>query len=250
MNSNYSNYTDFTNADLTSISTFVATNLSYSKFTGATLTDTNLSTAILTGVVSGAVTFKDATATTTYHSTYAASTATPPVITTNDGGPLLPPNWLLVKGYLVGPKADLTSAFLSGTPPDTTSTPHTLAVLTYMQNIRVFGADFTGADLSYVDFTDSSLARCNFTGAILTGTKFTNCNLEDCIFSGTQISTDTVFTATNLNGVMSGEIIDATTKDNVSTSGLTYSTQLPTSWSFKNGYIVGPGAVLFNAKLA
>lgn len=239
-----SNYTDFTNADLTGITTFSSSNLSYATFTGSILSNTNLSNAILTGVISGTVIFKNTDTatppvTTTYDSTYTTNGAT---TTLNPGRPSLPPNWLIVKGYLVGPKADLTNANLSGT---------SINSRTNVRGQRIFAADFTGANLSYVDFSGSSLSKCNFSGAILTGANFTNCNLENCVFSGTTISSDTTFANTNLNGVVTGAMVDSTSHSVVSTTGTTaetYGTQLPYGWSFNFGYMVGPGAYLFNAK--
>lgn len=233
-----SNYTDFTNADLTGITTFQNSNLSYATFTGAILTTTNLTNAILTGIISGGVVFKNTASgtTTVYDSSYASDGTT-----LNPGKPSLPPNWSVIKGYLVGPKADLTNANFAGASGS----------LTNMKGLRVFAADFTGANLSYVDFTGSSLSKCNFSGAILTGANFTDCNLENCVFSGTTISTATTFANTNLNGIVTGAMIDATTKNKVSSTGLTdatYGTQLPYGWSFNFGYMVGPGAYLFNAK--
>ena len=234
-----SNYTDFTNADLTGITTFSSSNLSYATFTGSILSNPNLSNAILTGVISGTVIFKNTASgtTTTYDSTYAADGTT-----LNPGRPSLPPNWLIVKGYLVGPKADLTNANLSGT---------SINSRTNVRGQRIFAADFTGANLSYVDFSGSSLSKCNFSGAILTGANFTKCNLENCVFSGTTISSDTTFANTNLNGVVTGAMVDSTSHSVVSTTGTTaetYGTQLPYGWSFNFGYMVGPGAYLFNAK--
>lgn len=226
-----SNYTNFTNSDLTNIQTFNNANLSYATFTGSILTNTDLSNAILTGIVSGSV--KIILDSIIYYSINS---------TTESVKPLLPANWSLINGYLVGPKADLTNALLADTSSDLT------------QNLRIFEADFTGADLTNVDFTGSSLSKCIFSGANLSGTNFTNCNLKNCIFTGAIINSTTLFTNTNLSGIITGGITNSlgsfiTTIESVDPANSSYNTQLPTGFVFNNGYIVGPGTYLFNARL-
>jgi uncharacterized protein YjbI with pentapeptide repeats len=213
--SNYNNFINFTYTDLTNSTSFANTNLSYATFTGAILTNTDLSNSILIGASSGNVSYE----------------TTPP---------LLPINWSLINGYLIGPKANLICAHIVGT--SSTSIDIT--------NKRIFAADFTGANLSYVNFSGSSLAKCNFSSANLNNTNFNNCNLENCIFTGATINTNTLFTNSNLTYVISGNVIDSSNNP-ISTTGnttATYGTQLPIGWSYNHGYIVGPGAYLFNAK--
>ena len=223
-----SNYTNFTNADLTGLTTFSNSNLSYGTFTGAIITNLDLSNAVLTKIVSGSV--KVILDSTIYTS------ITPELASV---APLLPDNWSLINGYLVGPKADLTNALMADTDFNLT------------QNLKIFHADFTGANLTNVDFTGSSLSKCIFSGANLSGTKFDNCNLKNCIFSGAIINSTTSFANTNLSGIITGGITDSS-GNYITTTGTTdllYGTQLPDKFVFNNGYIVGPGTYLFNAKL-
>ena len=90
--------------------------LSNVKLRDADLTGANLSGANLHGVSSGGIT----------------------------GSPKLPSGWNLIRGYLVGPGADLT------------------------------GADLTNLDLTNLDLTGVDLWRTNLDGADLTGSNLTN----------------------------------------------------------------------------
>lgn len=78
----------------------------------------------------------------------------------------------LVQQIRNGEGGDLTGVDLSGSD------------LSGLQNMELFGTDFTGADLSLVDFTDSDLSYVDFTGATLSNAKFVNSNLEASTFSG------------------------------------------------------------------
>ena len=67
----------------------------------------------------------------------------------------LPGAWHLVRGYLVGPGADLA------------------------------GADLSGADLSGFDLSGADLANANFTGADLTGADLTGAALNNATWHNT-----------------------------------------------------------------
>jgi uncharacterized protein YjbI with pentapeptide repeats len=56
--------------------------------------------------------------------------------------------------------------------------------LSGLDNMELFGLDFSGADLSLVDFTGSDLGYVDFTDAILSHALFSNNNLEGAIFAG------------------------------------------------------------------
>jgi uncharacterized protein YjbI with pentapeptide repeats len=78
------------------------------------------------------------------------------------------------------------------------------------------GADLTNADLSGVDLTGVDLASATLSGADLDGAILTGANLAGAITSG-------------LTGTPAA---------------------LPANWTVVNGYLIGPGAFLYNANLA
>ena len=78
----------------------------------------------------------------------------------------------LVQQIRNGERGDFTGVDLSGSD------------LSGLQNMELFGTDFSGADLSLVDFTDSDLSYADFTGATLSNAKFVNSNLVGATFSG------------------------------------------------------------------
>jgi uncharacterized protein YjbI with pentapeptide repeats len=218
------NNTNLTNVDLSGVTAFANANLAGAVLTGVTINYvTDLSNAILNGVISGGIVYV-------------------PVTSGIDAGPLLPPNWSILNGYLVGPGANLINADLEG------------EVFT---NLRLFNADFTGANLTDAIFHNSALSKCNFSGADISGAKFTGANLHNTIFSSAVFSETTTFKnstissvaytkSATLNGIMSGNIID------VNGAIFAYSSatnKLPANWSLINGYLVGPGANLTNADL-
>ena len=279
------NRTNLMNADLSGSTEFANSNLAYAILTGATIDYlTDLSHTILTGVSSGKV-------------TYVANTTVGVV----DAGPKLPPNWSIIKGYLVGPGANLINANLSGTAPavaanqvGTAAVPASAnyvaqvgtaaipassdyspavtaatAILTDMSNLKIYGADFTGANLSYVRFTGSGLATCIFSGANIIGSVFSNCNLDQTVFSSAIFSNATTFKkyedntvgrvinddkSASLSGIISGRIIDSSNNifaysASTNAERVIAATKLPRNWEIINGYLVGPSANLINAEL-
>ena len=78
----------------------------------------------------------------------------------------------LVEQIRNGGGGDLTGVDLSG------------ADLSGLQNLELFGIDFTGTNLQSTDFTNSDLSYSNFIDANLKYTKFSNTNLEGATFSG------------------------------------------------------------------
>ena len=122
---------NLTDANLTGAS------LSYVYLLGAVLTDTDLSGtylvyATLDSVESGGIT----------------------------GTPVLPTDWGLVGGYLIGPSATLIDANLTG-------------------------LNLTGADLPDARLTDANLTGANLTGANLTGATLTGATLTGATWSNT-----------------------------------------------------------------
>ena len=72
-------------------------------------------------------------------------------------------------------------------------------------NTNYSGANFSGADLTYSTFHDSRLIKANFTGAILSGTSFYKADMRESILTETDFfirnrrpDLDNTFTETNL----------------------------------------------------
>jgi uncharacterized protein YjbI with pentapeptide repeats len=122
--------TNFTGATLTGLNLTGAfmnnAILSGARLTGTTLTGVNMSSATLDGVISGGIV----------------------------GTPTLPSGWKVVKGYLIGPGANLSGANLSG------------ANLAFL---NLSGANLSGANLSNALLGGANLNGADLTGAVLTG---------------------------------------------------------------------------------
>ncbi len=113
------------------------------------------------------------------------------------GRPILPPNWKLIDGYLIGPGANLS------------------------------GADFRKANLALVDAQGSNLTDANLSDANLAGANISNAVLTSADVSSARMN------GANLDGVTSGSL-----------QGMPV---LPSGWLLVNGYFVGEGAILTNA---
>jgi uncharacterized protein YjbI with pentapeptide repeats len=81
----------------------------------------------------------------------------------------LPPNWLLLDGYLIGPQADLGHANLAGAN---------------LANDDLAGAYFTDATLTGADLADTNLAGTSFAGATLTDVNLDGAAAATANFSG------------------------------------------------------------------
>jgi uncharacterized protein YjbI with pentapeptide repeats len=201
---------DLTNADL-SRSVLIDDILTNANLTGA-----NLANTVLNNVLSGGI------------------IGTPSA---------LPDHFVLRNGYLVGPGASLKGANLSGINlADATlrgvssggivGTPSALPDHFVLRNGYLVGpgANLVGAVLTGVD-----LENANLTGANLAHANLTNANLENANLAGVDLYGANLVSAT-LSGVSSGRI----------TRG-PYS--LSSSWTFRSGYLMGPGANLVEAPL-
>jgi uncharacterized protein YjbI with pentapeptide repeats len=127
--------TDLTNADLSSA------NLTDAALPQATLTGVNLTGATLTGVKSGGISGTPAS---------------------------LPANWLVRAGFLLGPAANLDSAYLAGTD--------------------LSGVTLTGADLNNADLNGASLSNSNLDDVLLNGANLTGVSLAGASLAGVQSS--------------------------------------------------------------
>ena len=111
---------------------FAHANAKNANFTGAQLSNANLTIDVLTGAISGGIT----------------------------GNSTLPSGWSLISGYLIGPGANLTSAnptHLDFTSQNLNGANFSSACVTY--------ANFTGPNLTSADPTNSILNNDIFTNA-------------------------------------------------------------------------------------
>jgi uncharacterized protein YjbI with pentapeptide repeats len=179
------------------------------------------------------------------------------------GTPTLPTGWKLINGYLIGPGANLTDAILNGAnlssanldevvSGNTSGTP-TLPTGWKLSVGYLVGpsANLTGANLRGANLSGTNLARANLEGVRsgeITGTTTLpegwllqagylvgpRANLEEAVLIGTNLNGANLTNAT-LTGVTSGNITGTPT--------------LPTNWTLRNGYLIGPGANLNGANL-
>jgi len=194
-------------ADLSGANLFRVT-LGGARLTGATITGADFTQGDLSEVRSGALV----------------------------GAPaVLPSNWRLASGYLVGPTANLSADDLTGV--DFTSAD-------------LEQADLRGSDLSNATLHGASLSGASFTGAVLTGADLTGATLTSAWFDHADLTgadltgaglwmvnlEQTNLSGATLTGVASGAVFGVPTA-------------LPDNWSLSGGYLIGPGANLFQADL-
>ena len=246
------NTTNFSNATLTNANfsgavltsgIFTSTNLSNANLSTAWLKDANLTSANLTGANLTSVKFLGATLTSTNLSgATLTSVSSGAVVATS--APTFPSGWGLVAGNILGSTADLTNATLtsanlgsfnlssatltgvkSGSLTGTPTLPSTFLMIGgYLVGP---GADLTNADLRSQNLGTVSLNGTNFEGASLGGAKLS---------------------ANTLTGVKSGSLSSAMGRPSgFVTAPMTSTPTLPTGYSVKGGYIVGPGVNLTNA---
>ena len=130
-------------------------------------------------------------------------------------------NARLIRTDLSG--ANLNQAVLSGADLRTSTLRGADLSVANLQNANLENADLSGADLYAADFNGADL-----NGAILTGAKLNN----------------TDFSASNLDGVTSGQLIFD------DRGGILEPIKLPREWTIINGYLIGPKANLSDAQLS
>ena len=231
------NTTNFSNATLTNANfsgailtsgIFTSTNLSNANLSTAWLKDANLTSANLTGANLTSVKFLGATLTSTNLSgATLTSVSSGAVVATS--APTFPSGWGLVAGNILGSTADLTNATL--TSANLGSFNLSSATLTGVKSgsltgnptlpssFRMIGGYLVGpgADLTNANLSNQNLSTLSLNGTILKGASLSGANLS----------------ANTLTGVISGSLTSTPT--------------LPTGYSVKGGYIVGPGVNLTNA---
>ncbi|MFN5558355.1 MAG: pentapeptide repeat-containing protein, partial [Rhodoluna sp.] len=133
----------FTNLSGTDLS---GTNLTGTNLTGSNLTSVNLHNSILTGTNLSGADLRNVRS------------------GQIQGTPLgLPPLWVIEKGYLVGPEANLAWANL--------------------RNVNLAGANLTKINLSNAELTDANLEGSNLGEANLEGTNFRNALMSEAIIT-------------------------------------------------------------------
>jgi uncharacterized protein YjbI with pentapeptide repeats len=227
---------NLTNADLTSAD-LTSADMSYTNLSGAKLAAANLK-GIKSGHISG----------------IPAS---------------LPSDWKLINGYLVGDGANLTDADLRD--------QNLAGARMYGTSLR--GANFTGADLRNVDGKDlrglifdganlqsaqlagvnlsgSSFKSVRMNGANLAGANLAQANMASAILTGADLSnancSRTDLTATTLSAatVSGAGLADAILKSVVTGNVVGLPASLPSGWTTKVGYFIGPKSDLTGADLS
>jgi uncharacterized protein YjbI with pentapeptide repeats len=88
--------------------------------------------------------------------------------------------WSLVKGYLIGPGANLASAKLSGTDLRSVDLAHK----TNLKGAYLTGANLSGNDLRYSDFTSAHMSGANLSGTWLQGAIFASATMTSANLTG------------------------------------------------------------------
>jgi len=194
--------------------------LKNANLTSANLNGANLSNASLLGATLTSANFSNATLTNLASGSLVSTSA-----------PTFPSGWGLLGGYILGPSADLTnanltnanfgtfnlsSATLTGVRTGSASGSPTLP-----SGYRMIGGYFVGpgVNLTNANLGGQNLGSLRLNGTVLTGASLGGANLS----------------ANNLNGIVTGSLTSTPT--------------LPSGYSVKGGYLVGPGVNLTNANL-
>jgi len=222
---------------------------SNTNFTNSNLSSANLSGADLSGVV--------LTGANVTNTDFSGAVLEGVVTGSLGGAPLvLPERWHLMRGYLVGPKASLVGAQLN--------------------NLDMSFWDFSGANLTSVNFYQSTLYNASFVGSKalninldrtnLTGANFTDADLTGAILNWARISV-TNFTRAKLINVtrgcydawvcdwsgypefaFSGAILTGVKSWNFAPN-YRFNAFLPAGWTNRYGVLFGPTADLSGLSL-
>jgi uncharacterized protein YjbI with pentapeptide repeats len=175
--------------DLSGIS-FNGSILNNSNLSGANLTGANLSNANLSDANLSSVNLTNATLSGTNISNTDFTNAEFSGVTSQNlaNTPLLlPGNWRILNGYLLGPKANLAYANLSSQSLNNldlsgADLSHATLNSTNLNGATLTSANLTSANLYFADltntnFTDADLSGVNLTGAYISGTNFSRAKL-------------------------------------------------------------------------
>jgi uncharacterized protein YjbI with pentapeptide repeats len=205
--------------------------------TGANLSNTNLSDAILNEVKLNGTSLMGATLTGEQSTALSGTPAS------------LPAGWSISGGHLIGPGADLHGVDL-----------HSLD----LSGADLSAADLSAANLIAANLTGANLTSANLTGAMvsgkanLTGANLSNANLTSVLFSGSNLMnaklaganlTDSGLSDANLAGA---DLTGATLTGAAGVGIKGTPSAMPTNWSIRGGYLIGPGTgtVLTDASLS
>ncbi len=144
--------------------------LSGTNLSGLALTDVDLTNANLTDAQVGGVSFTGTDLSTSTLDGVSGQLAA--------GPSQLPPGYVVVNGYIVGPNVDLSGADLAGA---------TLAGLD-LSGADLTGAILTTADLGGANLSAATLSLADLTGANLLGAILTNATLTNVVFDGADLT--------------------------------------------------------------
>ena len=171
--------------------------LDWSVFTNTNLSNTNLSGAklnhaVMVGTTVAGTNFKDATLDYFYSNTLKGSPA------------LLPSDWNLIQGHLVGPKADLNGTFFDGVDFRSQN----------LSGVYFAAAQFLNSDFSDMDLSDTNIESALFVHPKFDGTKLGNNSLHMVCASGVIGIPDSLPEKWKLrNGFLIGPEANLTTQD-------------------------------------
>ena len=204
--------------------------LSGADLSGADLTQSRLSNANLTSAdLTGAKLSKADL----YHANFTGTTLSKVSSGDITGPATLPSEWKLIRGYLVGPGADLSYANLSGTDLSGLNLSNT-----DLYSAKLIGAK-TSTDSLGADFTGANLDSANLTDADLSYSKFVSSSIRTTLLRTNISHTD-----------LHDAVLDNWTRfDQTIANDTTGGMKLPLGYSFYLGYIIGPNMNLSNANL-
>lgn len=136
------------------------------------------------------------------------------------GQPILPGEWQLVNGYLLGPEAVLPGANLSGLK---------------LTNVNLSKSNLNGANLSAINISSSNLS-----GAALTKANLAGSTLSDSNFASSKL-TKANLTASKLMSLnLDKTDLRTAAMNNIYSEDLQGKFSLPSSWGAVDGVILGP----------
>jgi uncharacterized protein YjbI with pentapeptide repeats len=190
-------YVNLSDANLSGLD-LTGDDLQFATLTEASLDGTDLTNATLSGVTSGEIT----------------------------GTAVLPANWQLYDGYLIGPGADLYIAQLAG-------------------------IDLADADLAGASFIDANLTGANLSGADLAGATMGEIGLDNADLDGANLSGALLGEAQMTGASVAGADFSGDGFEEVTAGDVTGTpAEMPSGWLLLDGYFVGPSADDAGADLA